>query len=173
MCIVGWCIPNAHRLYSGTGVIRDTKRASFVWEVYPDLTPPPRVHWICTLHCICILLCEVWTWFFEHSFIKIVRISCTIGLPLQKMRQNSQLSSAPIHSSMIRPSSVVHPFTRQSIHNPPTNPSIHNPSIIHHPSIHNPPIHNPSVTNRPIYPSMSMPLRFLQLEPRHARTTPC
>ena len=27
-------------LYSGTGVIRDTNRNGFVWEVYPDLTPP-------------------------------------------------------------------------------------------------------------------------------------
>ena len=29
--------------YSDTGVIRDAKRAGFVWEVCPDLTPP-RVH---------------------------------------------------------------------------------------------------------------------------------
>ena len=29
--------------YSDTGVIRNTNRAGFVWEVYPDLTPP-RVH---------------------------------------------------------------------------------------------------------------------------------
>ena len=28
-------------LYSGTGVSRDTTRAGFVWEVCPDLTPPP------------------------------------------------------------------------------------------------------------------------------------
>ena len=28
-------------VYSGTGVIRDTTRAGLVWEVYPDLTPPP------------------------------------------------------------------------------------------------------------------------------------
>ena len=27
-------------MYSGTGVIRDTNRANFVREVYPDLTPP-------------------------------------------------------------------------------------------------------------------------------------
>ena len=27
-------------MYSGTGVSRDTGRADFVWEVYPDLTPP-------------------------------------------------------------------------------------------------------------------------------------
>ena len=30
----------ASSLYSGTGVIRDTNSAGFVWEVYPDLTPP-------------------------------------------------------------------------------------------------------------------------------------
>ena len=29
--------------YSGTGAFRDTNRAGFIWEVYPDLTPP-RVH---------------------------------------------------------------------------------------------------------------------------------
>ena len=28
-------------MYSGTGVSRDTNRAGFIWEVYPDLTPPP------------------------------------------------------------------------------------------------------------------------------------
>ena len=27
-------------LHSGTGVIRDTNKAGFVWEVYHDLTPP-------------------------------------------------------------------------------------------------------------------------------------
>ena len=27
---------------TNTGVIRDTNRADFVWEVYPDLTPPPE-----------------------------------------------------------------------------------------------------------------------------------
>ena len=27
--------------YSGTGVSRDTNRTDFVWEVCPDLTPPP------------------------------------------------------------------------------------------------------------------------------------
>ena len=29
-------------MYSGTGESRDTNRAGFVWEVYPDLTPPPE-----------------------------------------------------------------------------------------------------------------------------------
>ena len=27
-------------MYSGTGIFRGTNRAGFVWEVYPDLTPP-------------------------------------------------------------------------------------------------------------------------------------
>ena len=31
-------------MYSGTGVIRDTNRAGFVWEVYPDLTPHPSTN---------------------------------------------------------------------------------------------------------------------------------
>ena len=30
-------------LYSGTGVFRDTYRAGFIWEIYPDLTPPEYV----------------------------------------------------------------------------------------------------------------------------------
>ena len=32
------------RLCSGTGVFRDTYRAGFFWEVYPDLTPPTSTH---------------------------------------------------------------------------------------------------------------------------------
>ena len=28
-------------MYPGTGVIRDTDRAGFVWVVFPDLAPPP------------------------------------------------------------------------------------------------------------------------------------
>ena len=36
--------------YSGTGVIRDTNRASFVWEVYPDLTPPRAQPQQITIH---------------------------------------------------------------------------------------------------------------------------
>ena len=33
-------LSNLARMYSGTGLSRVTNRAGFVWEVYPDLTPP-------------------------------------------------------------------------------------------------------------------------------------
>ena len=30
----------SHCAYSGTGAFQDTNRAGFIWEVYPNLTPP-------------------------------------------------------------------------------------------------------------------------------------
>ena len=34
---------DSHCAYSGTGAFRDTNRAGFIWEVYPDLTPPEYI----------------------------------------------------------------------------------------------------------------------------------